>query len=120
MPLAASTVGGAAGVHPGVQLALRLGGVKSATDLAILAGCAGLASNLAALKALSTEGISRGHMSLHARRIASEAGAEGELVDLVAKRLAEEKVFRKERAQEVMQELRALPSTSLIAGGFAR
>jgi hydroxymethylglutaryl-CoA reductase len=107
LPLAASIVGGAAGVHPGVQLALRMAQATSATDLAGLAASAGLASNLAALKALSTEGIQRGHMALHARRLAAEAGASGEWVDLVAAQLAHEKVFRAERATQVLNELRA-------------
>lgn len=107
LPLAANTVGGAAGVHPGVQLALRLAQPESAVDLAVLAAAAGLASNLAALKALATEGIQRGHMALHARRVAVEGGAEGELIELVAAQLAREGVYRKERASEVLVELRA-------------
>jgi hydroxymethylglutaryl-CoA reductase len=106
MPLSTSCVGGAAHNHPGVLRALRLAGVTRGTDVASMAGAAGLASNLAALRALSTEGIQRGHMSLHARRIAAEAGAEGLLLDEVATRLTVEKVFRLERAREVLEELR--------------
>ena len=73
--------------------------------ISMLAGAAGLASNLAALRALSTDGIQRGHMALHARRIAAEAGAEGELVHRVAELLAKEKVFRPERARELLAHL---------------
>lgn len=102
LPLATSTVGGAARTHPGVQRALRLAGVTGAVDLAGLAAAAGLATNLSALKALSTEGIQRGHMSLHARRVAAEAGASGELVEAVAARLASERVYRPERARELL------------------
>lgn len=106
LPLAASTVGGAARAQPGVARALRLARVTDAGDLAMLAAAAGLASNLAALKALVTEGIQRGHMALHARRIACEAGAEGELIELVAAQLSAEQAFRPERAGELLQELR--------------
>lgn len=106
LPLAASTVGGAARNHAGVRRALRLVGATSAVDLAMVAACAGLASNLAALKALATEGIQRGHMALHARRIAAEVGAQGELIELVARRLARERTYRPERATEVINELK--------------
>ncbi|OJT24926.1 hydroxymethylglutaryl-CoA reductase, degradative [Archangium sp. Cb G35] len=104
MPLATSTVGGAARTHPGVQRALKLARVTSAVDLAGVAAAAGLATNLAALKALSTEGIQKGHMALHARRVAAEAGAQGELVEIVAERLARERVYRPERAREILAE----------------
>jgi hydroxymethylglutaryl-CoA reductase len=102
LPLATSTVGGAARMHPGVRRALRLAGVAGAVDLATLAGAAGLATNLSALKALSTEGIQKGHMALHARRVAAEVGASGELVELIAGRLASERVYRPERARELL------------------
>lgn len=105
LPLAASTVGGAALAHPGVKLALRVAQVKGAQDLAGLAAAAGLASNLAALKALSTEGIQRGHMALHARRVAVEAGATGAQVEAVAARLSAERSYRPERARELVREL---------------
>jgi hydroxymethylglutaryl-CoA reductase len=102
LPLVTSTVGGAARTHPGVQRALKLAGVKGAVDLATLAGAAGLATNLSALKALSTEGIQKGHMALHARRVAAEAGASGELVEAVADLLSRERVYRPERARELL------------------
>ncbi|MBZ4415462.1 hydroxymethylglutaryl-CoA reductase, degradative [Myxococcus sp. RHSTA-1-4] len=102
MPLATSTAGGAARTHPGVKRALKLAGVSGALDLAGLAGAAGLATNLAALKALSTEGIQKGHMALHARRVAAEAGAYGELIEIVAERLSRERVYRPERAREIL------------------
>jgi hydroxymethylglutaryl-CoA reductase len=104
MPLATSTVGGAARSHPGVKRALNLARVESAVDLAGVAAAAGLATNLAALKALSTEGIQKGHMALHARRVAAEVGAQGELVEIVAERLARERVYRPERAREILAE----------------
>jgi hydroxymethylglutaryl-CoA reductase len=73
----------------------------------MLAGAAGLACNLAALRALSTEGIQRGHMRQQARRVAAEAGAAGERIEIVARRLAEEGVYRPERAREILSALGA-------------
>ncbi|MCE9672189.1 hydroxymethylglutaryl-CoA reductase, degradative [Myxococcus stipitatus] len=102
MPLATSTAGGAARTHPGVLRALRLARVSGALDLAGLAAAAGLATNLAALRALSTEGIQKGHMALHARRVAAEAGAQGALIEIVAERLSRERVYRPERAREIL------------------
>jgi hydroxymethylglutaryl-CoA reductase len=67
MPMAVGTVGGTLQVHRGAQLALRILGVRSARALGMIIGCVGLASNLAALRALATEGIQRGHMALHDR-----------------------------------------------------
>ncbi len=84
MPMALGVVGGPIRVHPGARLALRLAEVRDAQDLAALAAAAGMASNLAALRALATDGIQRGHMRLHARAVAAAAGAEGEMVDRVA------------------------------------
>jgi hydroxymethylglutaryl-CoA reductase len=105
MPLAAATVGGAARTHPGVRLALRLARATSGPDLAMLAGAAGLACNFAALRALSTEGIQRGHMRQQARRVAAEAGAAGERIEIVARRLSQEGVYRPERAREILSAL---------------
>lgn len=112
LPLATSTVGGAARNHPGVKLALELAHVSSANDLGMLAAAAGLASNLAALKALSTEGINRGHMALHARRVAAEVGAAGDEVGAVAARLAQERCYRPERALEILAEVKRSAGTS--------
>jgi hydroxymethylglutaryl-CoA reductase len=67
MPLAVGSVGGALRAHPGARLAMKMLGVESAKELASVVGAAGLASNLAALRALVTEGIQRGHMALHHR-----------------------------------------------------
>ena len=82
--------GGATHVHPGAAAALRLMGVQSAQELASVAAAVGLAQNLAALKALSTEGIQRGHMSLHARQMAVAAGASGNAVDRIAEQMIRE------------------------------
>lgn len=98
------TVGGAVRAHPGVQSSLRLARVTDARDLAGLAACVGLSSNLAALKALCTDGIQRGHMALHARTVAVEAGASGDLVHRVAQQLQTEGCFTLERARELVAE----------------
>jgi hydroxymethylglutaryl-CoA reductase len=105
MPLAVGIVGGATKVHPTAQAALKLMGVASARELAEIIVSVGLAQNLGALRALATEGIQRGHMSLHARQIAASAGATGDLVEVVAARLVAEGQIRAERAAEILREL---------------
>jgi hydroxymethylglutaryl-CoA reductase len=107
MPLAVGTVGGALHVHPGARLGLALAGVEHADRLAALAGAAGLATNLAALRALATEGIQRGHMALHARGLARAAGATGDLVERVAAELAASGDVKADRAREVLARLAA-------------
>lgn len=88
LPMALGLVGGATKTHPAARAALKLLGVETAQELAEIAACVGLAQNLAALRALATEGIQRGHMALHARNIAITAGAQGADVDRVARALA--------------------------------
>ena len=90
LPLAVGIVGGATKVHPGAAAAIRLLGVQSARELASVIAAVGLAQNLAALRALSTEGIQRGHMSLHAKQMAVAAGAQGDLADRIAARMVRE------------------------------
>ncbi|MDF1564240.1 MAG: hydroxymethylglutaryl-CoA reductase, degradative [Deltaproteobacteria bacterium] len=106
LPLAVGTVGGALRAHPGVRLGHRLARVSDARDLAGLAASVGLASNLAALKALATEGIQRGHMGLHARTVAIEVGATGDEILQVAARLQDEMCFELERARAILAEVR--------------
>jgi len=105
LPLAVGIVGGATKVHPTAQAALKVLGVQSARELAEIIVSVGLAQNLGALRAMATEGIQRGHMSLHARQVAVTAGATGDLVGVVAARLAAEGVIRVERAREILREL---------------
>jgi hydroxymethylglutaryl-CoA reductase len=104
MPLAVGTVGGATRVHPGARAALRLIGVSSAAELAEVIVSVGLAQNLAALRALATEGIQRGHMSLHARQVAAAAGAQGDIITRLADQLVAEKNVRIDRAEEILKE----------------
>ena len=109
MPLAVGTVGGALHSHPAARLALELANIDHADRLAALAAAAGLATNLAALRALATEGIQRGHMALHARGLARAAGATGELVDRVAAELAACGDVKPDRAREVLARLKESP-----------
>ena len=103
MPMAAGIVGGATKVHPTAKAALKLMGVKTATELAEVIVSVGLAQNLAALRALATEGIQRGHMSLHARQVAIAAGATGDMIEKLAAQLVAEKTIRIDRAEEIMK-----------------
>lgn len=106
MPLAVGIVGGATRVHPSAQLALKILGVESAVELAEIIAAVGLAQNLAAIRALATEGIQRGHMELHARQVALSVGAVGAEIEQIAGRLVSERVVRPDRAQEILEELR--------------
>jgi len=100
MPLAVGIVGGATRAHPTAQVALKILGVKTARELAEVIIAVGLAQNLAALRALATEGIQRGHMRLHARQVAIAAGATGDEVAQVVKRMVAEGRIRPDRADK--------------------
>jgi hydroxymethylglutaryl-CoA reductase len=104
MPMAVGIVGGATKVHPAAQAAVKLMGVKTANELAEIVVSVGLAQNMAALRALATEGIQRGHMSLHARQVAIAAGAADEMIEKVAAQMVVEKVVRIDRAEEILKE----------------
>jgi hydroxymethylglutaryl-CoA reductase len=104
IPMAVGIVGGATQVHPLARLALKLMGVTSAGQLAEIIVSVGLAQNLAALRALATEGIQRGHMSLHARQVAIAAGAEGDAIEKLASQLVTEKAVRIDRAKQILED----------------
>jgi hydroxymethylglutaryl-CoA reductase len=105
MPMAVGTVGGPIRLHPTVKLLLSMLDVSGARELAGVLGAVGLAQNLAALKALATTGIQKGHMALHARSVAATAGAEGDWVERVAEVLIAEREIKVERATEVLSAL---------------
>jgi hydroxymethylglutaryl-CoA reductase len=107
MPMAVGIVGGATRVHPVAKAALNLMKIKTATELAEIIVSVGLAQNLAALRALATEGIQRGHMGLHARQVAIAAGAKGDDIEKLAEQLVNEKVVRIDRAQAILKSWRA-------------
>jgi hydroxymethylglutaryl-CoA reductase len=107
LPMAVGLIGGATKTHPVAKVNVKILGVKDAKELGCIMASVGLAQNLAALKALSTEGIQRGHMSLHARNTAIQAGAKIDEVDDVVKELIARKKVRVDVAEEVLKELRA-------------
>ena len=106
MPMAVGIIGGATKVHPAAQAAVKLMGVKTASELAEIIVSVGLAQNMAALRALATEGIQRGHMSLHARQVAIAAGASGDMIEKVAAQMVAEKVVRIDRAEEILKSMK--------------
>jgi hydroxymethylglutaryl-CoA reductase len=108
LPLALGTVGGTLRVHPAARLSLRMLGVTDAQELACLAAALGLASNLAAVRALATDGIQRGHMGLHARSVALAAGATGDQVGRVATMIVEARDITIEGARKALGVLAAL------------
>lgn len=105
LPMAVGLVGGATAVHPIARISVKILGVKSALELAEVMASVGLAQNFAALRALVTEGIQRGHMKLHARNVAIMAGAKGDLVDKIASKMVEERKVRMDRAKELLKEM---------------
>lgn len=106
LPMAVGIVGGSTQVHPTLQVLRKLLNVESAADLGVVMAAVGLAQNMAALRALATEGIQRGHMTLHARSVALAAGAEGELVDRIADDLVRRGEIKLHTAQAILQSLR--------------
>jgi hydroxymethylglutaryl-CoA reductase len=112
LPMALGTVGGTLRVHPAARLSLQMLQITSAQELAVVAASVGLASNLAAIRALATDGIQRGHMALHARSVALAAGAEGPEVERVATLIVEARDITLEAARRALRVLRAAPRPS--------
>jgi hydroxymethylglutaryl-CoA reductase len=106
LPMAVGIVGGATRVHPTARACLKLMGVKTASELAEIIVSVGLAQNLAALRALSTEGIQKGHMALHARQVAIAAGAREDQINLLSNQLVSKKKIRIDRAEEILRSWR--------------
>lgn len=106
LPLTVGTIGGAIGTNPLAQISLKILGVKGAQELSMVMAAVGLAQNFAALHALSTVGIQKGHMKLHASNLAVIAGAKGEEVERVVEEMAERKEYSAEAAKEILKEIR--------------
>ena len=106
MPMAVGLIGGATQVHPIAKIALKILGVNKAEDLARVMAAVGLVQNYGALKALATTGIQKGHMALHSKNVAMMAGAVGDEVDLLAKRLVEIGKIRTDAAEEELAKIR--------------
>jgi hydroxymethylglutaryl-CoA reductase len=105
LPMAVGLIGGAVKTHPIARIAMKILNVKSANEFGEVLASVGLAQNLGALRALSSEGIQRGHMSLHARNIAVTAGAKDQMIDLVAEHMVKEHKVRVDRAKEILDQL---------------
>jgi hydroxymethylglutaryl-CoA reductase len=105
IPLSVGIVGGISTVHPMAKMGLKILGVKSAGELACIIASAGLAQNLAAIRALSTEGIQKGHMKLHAKNIAVAAGATGKIVDLVSEAMYKQSKISLDSARRILHDM---------------
>lgn len=107
LPMAVGTVGGSTRVHPTIGVLRKIMPVNSAAELAQVMAAVGLAQNFGAIKALATEGIQRGHMSLHARSVALAAGAKAHQVDDIARRLVEAGEIKVDTARALLAALQA-------------
>ena len=110
MPLSVGTVGGVSGVHPSASACIAVCGARSSAELACVIASAGLAQNLAAMLALVTDGIQKGHMRLHARNLAAAAGAPADEVDAIAEQMAREGDVSMARARRLAGSRRECPS----------
>jgi hydroxymethylglutaryl-CoA reductase len=106
LPMAVGVVGGAANMHPKAKLCRKILGISSAHELAEVVACLGLAQNFAALFALSTVGIQKGHMSLHAKNIAVMAGAQREEIEKLADQLVQNGKIKLDYAKELLEKMR--------------
>jgi hydroxymethylglutaryl-CoA reductase len=109
LPIAVGLVGGVTKLHPAAAIVLKWLGVTGRAELAEVIACAGLLQNFAAMRALVTAGIQKGHMSLHARNVACFAGADGELAVKVAKQMEEDGRVTFDRARQLIEQLRKTP-----------
>lgn len=105
LPMQVGTIGGATKLHPTAQASMELLDVDSADELAGVMAAVGLAQNYAGLRALVSEGIQAGHMSLHAKNIAIQAGVPEDLVDEVAAQMVAEEEVRQDRAEALAEKL---------------
>jgi hydroxymethylglutaryl-CoA reductase len=106
LPLAIGIVGGATKINPVAQASMKLLEINSAKELEEIIACVGLAQNFAALYAITTEGIQRGHMGLHAKNIAVNAGAKENEIELIAEKMIKEKKISEENARKILNEIR--------------
>ncbi len=106
IPIRVGTVGGPLESNPAVPIAHHILGVKSSRELAELLGAVGLAQNFSALRALATEGIQRGHMSLHARSVVIAAGATPEIFETVVEKLIDSSEIKIWKARKIIEQLK--------------
>jgi len=107
MPMVLATIGGTMKSNPMAQLSLKILGIKTSKELARIGAAVGLAQNFAALRALATTGIQAGHMKLHAKSLAVQAGAQENEIDLLAQKMIEAKEINQLKAEQILKEIRA-------------
>ena len=105
IPMALGLVGGATKIHPTAKLAVKMLDIKTVDELAMIIASVGLAQNLAAIRVLATEGVQKGHMSLHARNVATQAGAKGEVLDKVVSKMIADNRVNVDYAKSILKEL---------------
>jgi len=105
VPLALGIIGGMTKIHPMARLALKILNVRSANELSQIGAALGLAQNVAALRALASEGIQKGHMALHSRNIAKIAGVPDDLIEKVSKKMIKDKKIRVDYAKELLKKI---------------
>ncbi len=105
IPLSVGIVGGIINVHPMAKICSKILGVKSAQELSCVIASVGLAQNFSAMRALATDGIQKGHMKLHAKNLASAAGAAPEQIDIIVQKMMEEKNISLNRAKELLEQI---------------
>jgi hydroxymethylglutaryl-CoA reductase len=103
MPLSVGIVGGISNVHPVAKICTKILGATSAQELACVMTATGLAQNYSAIRALTTEGIQKGHMRLHARNLAAAAGARPDQIDEIVQKMIEEKKISLDRSKEILK-----------------
>jgi hydroxymethylglutaryl-CoA reductase len=110
LPLKAGIVGGTLSSNPAVAIGLAIVGVRSAAQLGELMAAVGLAQNFAALRALATSGIQKGHMRLHARSVAATAGTPDGLLDVVVDKLVDSGEIKGWKAAEILADIQGIAS----------
>ncbi len=105
IPLSVGIVGGIANVHPVAKVCMKILGVLSAQELACIITATGLAQNYSAIRALSTDGIQKGHMRLHARNLVAAAGATPDQIDEIVQKMIEEKKISLDRAKDLLDQI---------------
>jgi hydroxymethylglutaryl-CoA reductase len=106
MPMVLATIGGTLKTNPMAQLSMKILGVKKSSELARIGAAVGLAQNFAAIRALATTGIQAGHMKLHSKTLAAQAGACGDEIDIVAQKMIDAKNISQAKAEEILKEIR--------------
>ena len=105
IPLSVGIVGGIANVHPVAKICAKILNVESAQELACVMTATGLAQNYSAIRALSTEGIQKGHMRLHARNLAAAAGATPDQIDQIVEKMVQANSISLDKAKELLHQI---------------